>query len=141
MSPSYAETEFQQLLLFALKDYFGSSSLLELLTENCFFDFLRGTVIPNMNPFDGLNRRSVMVMDNCSIHHVPEVIELLEDTGILFMFLPPYSPDLNPLEETFSSIKYFIQDHDELLQATDDPKSITRSAFDNITKEQCYSIA
>ena len=102
-----------------------------------FFDFLRGTLIPNMNPFDGSSSKSVIVLDNCSIHHVPEVIELLEDAGILVMFLPPYSPDLNPIEETFSSVKYFIKDHDELYQTTDDPQSIIQSAFDNITKEQC----
>lgn len=102
-----------------------------------FFDFIRGTLIPNMNAFDGSSSKSIIVMDNCSIHHVPKVIELLEDAGIVILFLPPYSPDLNPIEETFSSVKYFLQDHDEILQATDDPKIIIQSAFDNITKEQC----
>ena len=56
-------------------------------------------------------------MDNCAIHHVPEVYKLFDDTGILVLFLPPYSPDMNPIEEAFSSVKYFLQDHDELLQA------------------------
>ena len=70
-----------------------------------FSDFVRGTLIPNMNSFDGSSSKSVMVMDNCSIHQVPEVIELLEDAGIITLFLPPYSPDLNPIEETFSSVK------------------------------------
>ena len=102
-----------------------------------FVDFVRGTLIPNMNAFDGTSSKSVVVMDNCSIHHVPEVIELLEDAGIIVLFLPPYSPDLNPIEETFSSIKYFLQDHDELMQATDNPISIIQSAFNYITKEQC----
>ncbi len=61
-----------------------------------------------MNSFDGTSSKSVIVLDNCSIHHVPEVIKLLEDAGILVMFLPPYSPDFNPIEETFSSVKYSI---------------------------------
>ena len=46
--------------------------------------------IPNMIPFYGTNSTSVVVMDNCSIHHVEEVKLLLEEAGIL---VPPYSPD------------------------------------------------
>ena len=38
-----------------------------------FFDFVRGTLIPNMNPFDGVNDKSIVLMDNCSIHHVIKV--------------------------------------------------------------------
>ena len=77
-------------------------------------------------------------MDNCSIHHVPEVYQLFED-WYAYSFLPPYSPDLSPIEQSFSSIKYFLQDHDEILQATENPMSIIQAAFDNITKEQCNS--
>lgn len=113
----------------------------ELTTESVdgskFIDFVRGTLIPNMHAFDGSSSKSVVVMDNCAIHHIPEVMELLQDAGIPCLFLPPYSPDLNPIEETFSSIKYFLQDHDDLMQATNNPISIIQSAFDNITKEQC----
>ena len=48
-----------------------------------------------MLPFDGVNPTSIVVMDNCSIHHVAEVQLMLEDAGILLMYLPPYSPDMN----------------------------------------------
>ena len=57
------------------------------------------TLIPEMLPFDGVNPRSVLVMDNCSIHHVLPVSETLSQMGILTIFLPPYSPDMNPIEE------------------------------------------
>ena len=46
-----------------------------------------------------------MVMDNCSIHHVPEVLKAIQDVGALIHFLPPYSPDFAPIEETFSKVK------------------------------------
>ena len=36
-------------------------------------------------------------MDNCSIHHVPEVENTFKDAGIAVIFLPPYSPDYNPI--------------------------------------------
>ena len=86
-----------------------------------FFDFLRGTVIPQMTPYDGVNPHSILVLDNCSVHHICEVRQLLRQAGILCWFLPPYSPDLNPTEELFSWIKYYLKRHDDLLQSISDP--------------------
>ena len=57
-----------------------------------------------MMAFDGINPRSVVIMDNCSVHHVSEVKQLLEEAEILALFLPPYSPDKDPLEEALSTI-------------------------------------
>ncbi len=37
-------------------------------------------------------------MDNASIHHVQNVVQTLEGLGVLVYFLPPYSPDLNPIQ-------------------------------------------
>ena len=61
-----------------------------------FADFVCGTLVPNVQPFNGHSERSVAVMNNCSIHHVHFVMKI---------FLPPYSPDYNPIELTFSSVK------------------------------------
>jgi len=47
-------------------------------------------------------------MDNCPIHHIDEVTEIIQQTGALVHWLPPYSPDYNPIEEAFSN-----QEHDE----------------------------
>ena len=58
-------------------------------------------------PFNGTNSRSVVVLDNASIHHVTEVESLIEETGAIVIYLPPYSPDLNPIEECFSKVKGF----------------------------------
>lgn len=44
-------------------------------------------------------------MDNASFHHTDEVQELCDHAGVKLMFLPPYSPDLNPIEEFFSQLK------------------------------------
>ena len=62
-----------------------------------FYDFIRGTLIPQMMPFNGSNPRSVAVMDNLSVHHVHEVEEHFRQAGIVLLFLPAYSPDLNPM--------------------------------------------
>ena len=70
-----------------------------------FFDFVRCTLIPNMLPFDGCNERSIAIMGNCSVHHVDAVTKLFEESGIVLLCLPPYSPDLNPIETAFSYVK------------------------------------
>ena len=71
-----------------------------------FIDFIRGGLIPTMQPFPDKN--SILIMDNCSIHHVAEMKELIEDAGILLIFMSPYSPDYNPIEELFSYPKYYL---------------------------------
>jgi len=55
-----------------------SGLLMELTTStvNCevFYDFVCGSLIPQMMPFNGTNPCSVAVMDNLSVHHVPEIV-------------------------------------------------------------------
>ena len=104
-----------------------------------FFDFLRGSLIPNMLPFDGLNERSVLILDNCSVHHVEAVTDLLQQAGIVALFLPPYSPDLNPIEEVFSFVKGYLKKHDAILQHIPDPSDIIKDAFDSVSVAQCNS--
>lgn len=99
-----------------------------------FFDFVRGKLIPSMQAFTGPH--SILIMDNCSIHHVEEVKQELEAAGILVIFLPSYSPDCNPCEEMFSFVKYYLKDHDQLLQIIDEPEEILKSAFDSVTESQ-----
>ena len=100
-----------------------------------FFDFVRGSVIPLMNPFDGSSPKSILVLDNCSVHHVPGIAELFRLAGILVLYLPPYSPDYNPIEETFSYVKYYLKRHDTLLQQLNDKTPLIRAAFDSITPD------
>ena len=50
-------------------------------------------------PFDGQSEHCVVVQDNCAIHHVQEVNDALNDAGVIVQYLPPYSPDYNPIEE------------------------------------------
>jgi transposase len=51
----------------------------------------------------------VVVMDNLTAHKGERVRELIEERGCELLYLPPYSPDLNPIEEAFSKIKAFIR--------------------------------
>ena len=86
-----------------------------------------------------------MILDNCSVHHTADadadadadVKQAFNDAGILVIYLPLYSPDLNPIEETFSYVKYYLKDHDEVLQSVKDPKPIIYAALKSITVEMC----
>jgi transposase len=102
------------------------------VTSERFLEFLRELVIPLTNPYPG--PRSVLVLDNCSIHHSEEVRALVEDDAqCKLIFLPPYSPDLNPIEQAFSSIKAFLRRHWQ-----DFSLSVIDRACQNITAEKAW---
>ena len=56
-----------------------------------------------------LNGNSVLVMDNMKSHHAKAVKELLDSFGIRYIYLPPYSPDLNPIEKLWSKAKALLR--------------------------------
>jgi transposase len=71
-------------------------------------------LLDQMQPFPAPN--SVIVMDNCRIHKHPDIIELIESRGMRCEFLPPYSPDFNPIELAFSAMKYHLQRNGDLVR-------------------------
>jgi transposase len=56
-----------------------------------------------------LPKGQVVVMDNLSAHKGDRVKELIEERGCELLYLPPYSPDFNPIEEAFSKIKQLVR--------------------------------
>ena len=61
--------------------------------------YVRHVLIPTLRPGD------VIIMDNLSSHKRARTRELIEDAGAELVFLPPYSPELNPIEMVFSKVK------------------------------------
>ena len=53
-----------------------------------------------MNPYP--QDKSILILDNCTIHKTNALREIVEGSGCMLMYLPPYSPDFNPIEESFS---------------------------------------
>ena len=107
------------------------------VTGEKFYDFLRGSLIPQMLPYNGSNPCSIIIMDNCSIHHTSVVKDLLRQAGLVALYLPPYSPDLNPIEEAFSYVKAYLKKHDDMIQAGVPLLSIIKSAFESISADNC----
>jgi transposase len=64
-----------------------------------FIDFIEHKLMPYLSDDD------VVIMDNCRTHHAKVVTDRLEALSIKTLFLPPYSPELNPIEEGWSVIK------------------------------------
>jgi transposase len=56
-----------------------------------------------------LRRRDVVIMDNLASHKVPGVREAIESVGATLRYLPQYSPDLNPIEPSFSKVKALLR--------------------------------
>lgn len=56
-----------------------------------------------------LRRGEIVVMDNLSSHKSPEIREMIEAAGAELWYLPPYSPDLNPIEGMWSKIKQLLR--------------------------------
>ena len=79
------------------------------VNDDKFCDFVQRCLVPILQPFNGMNDRSIVVMDNASIHHVNRVVATIQETGALVRFLSPYSPDLNPIEEVFTKVKSYLK--------------------------------
>ena len=63
-----------------------------------------------------LTKGDVVIMDNCRIHYVEEISKMLTPIGVDILYLPPYSPELNPIEETWSEVKNDLK--------SDEPRTI-----------------
>ena len=72
-------------------------------TRDVFLEFLREHLIPT------LRRGDVVVMDNLGAHHAHGVRELVEAVGATIVYMPPYSPDLNPIELCWSKLKSLLK--------------------------------
>ena len=99
---------------------------------------MRNHLLPIVQPFDGYNAKSVVVMDNASIHHIHSVVACINSVGALVRFLPPYSPDFNPIESVFGEVKQYLQSND-LLHTSLSMNSILLMAFNSVSQENCKS--
>ena len=109
----------------------------DTITAEVFEDFIDKSLINHVMPFNGHNPHSVVIIDNASIHHTDDVIHALQSIGVLVHFLPPYSPDLNPIEEAFSKVKSYLKANEPAV-SDNDLEDFILSAFCNITSGDCY---
>ena len=106
-----------------------------------FTHFIRTCLLPVLMPYNGVNPHSIVIMDNASIHHVDDAVQLIEDSGAKVIFLPPYSPDLNPLEPVFGKAKAILKENDKIFQVCSSPRPFLAIVFGMITTEDCYNFS
>ena len=58
-------------------------------------------------------------MNNARIHHDDDLVAAVEDVGCRILYLPPYSPDLNPIETAFSALKSWLKRYRDLVNYFD----------------------
>ena len=106
-----------------------------------FENFVRMSLLPVLQPFNVVSPCSVVILDNVSIHHLEQIEDMITGVGALIRFLPPYSPDLMPLEEAFSQVKSFLRGSDFAYLSTQSPRVIVSAAFSTVsaTLHQLYS--
>ena len=98
-------------------------------TKEKFLQYVRKTLIP------ALHQGDIVVMDNLSAHHVPQVAQLIHQAGAVLLYLPPYSPDLNPIEKLWSKVKAFLRKCRALTQES--LQQALQSAFACVTPSNC----
>ena len=73
------------------------------LTGAVFLQFLDEFLVPVLKP------GQIVILDNAKAHKVEGVRERIEGAGARVLYLPPYSPDLNPIEMAWSKVKQFLR--------------------------------
>lgn len=97
----------------------GSTALMVLEGASdaaVFRAYIKHVLAPTLHPGE------IVVVDNLSSHKSPEIREMIEAAGAELWYLPPYSPDLNPIEKMWSKVKAFLRAYkarstEELYQA------------------------
>jgi len=75
----------------------------EPMDGEMFLAYVRKFLCPTLRPGD------IVILDNLSSHKVAGVEEAITATGATVLYLPPYSPDLNPIEKFFSKLKALLR--------------------------------
>jgi transposase len=81
-------------------------------TREIFESYLVRVLAPTLRP------GRIVVMDNLSAHKGGRVKEIIEGRGCELLYLPPYSPDLNPIEEAFAKVKGLLRRSGERTRGT-----------------------
>ena len=101
------------------------------INKACFEAYVETQLAPTLGKGD------VVILDNLSSHKSPRAAQILADVGAWFLFLPPYSPDLNPIEMAFAKLKALLRkararSYDTLWQAVGNICQL-------FTEEECFN--
>jgi transposase len=87
----------------SLSGMIATMTIEEATDADIFLAYVEQVLAPTLKPGD------VVVMDNLSSHKVAGVREWIENAGAELLYLPPYSPDLNPIEKAWAKLKQLLR--------------------------------
>ncbi len=96
-----------------------------------FLVYVRSVLAPVLSPGD------IVIMDNLPAHKVTGVRQAIEATGASLLYLPPYSPDFNPIEMAFSKLKALLRK--AAARTIDDLWSAVADIIDSISPSECIN--
>lgn len=96
-----------------------------------FLAYVRQQLVPTLSAGD------LVVMDNLSAHKVAGVREAIEAVGARAVYLPPYSPDLNPIELVFAKFKWLVRSAGE--RSMEGLWQLCGKLLDCFTAEECHN--
>jgi transposase len=99
------------------------------INGDLFVAYVAQQLVPTLTPGD------IVVMDNLSSHHRAEVRTAIEAAGAQLRYLPPYSPDLNPIEQAFAKLKQLVRSAKE--RTIEGLWNFLGTALDAFSPEEC----
>lgn len=96
-----------------------------------FLAYIGQVLAPELKPGD------IVVMDNLPAHKVKGVREGIEAAGARLLYLPPYSPDFNPIEKAFSKLKAILRK--TAARTIDSLEQAIGEAIDQFTPQECHN--
>ena len=94
-----------------------------------FVAYVRQVLVPTLRPGD------IVIMDNLSAHKRVEVRQVMEAAGAVLRYLPPYSPDLNPIELAFAKLKALLRKAGK--RSVEELWNYLGQALDVFTSQEC----
>ena len=93
--------------------------------------FVENFLIPALKP------GQILILDNVNFHKLSSIIEAIESVGVSVVFLPQYSPELNPIENMWSKLKAYLKS--KKVQTLNELKKHLKTGLERITEYDCES--
>lgn len=99
------------------------------MNGDAFLAYVKQVLTPELEPDD------IVIMDNLPAHKVAGVRQAIETAGASLLYLPPYSPDFNPIEMAFSKLKAILRK--AAARSIDDLWQVIADALDEFSQQDC----
>jgi transposase len=99
------------------------------MTRDWFLTYVRQVLVPT------LHRGDIVILDNLAAHKAPAVRQAVAAAGATMVFLPPYSPEFNPIEKAFAKLKALLRK--AAARTLDQLRRAIADIIDMLTPQEC----